>query len=229
MRPSRGRRCSRRARRGGSARRPARRSRARPPPRTRRRRRGRRSAPSPARAASSLPLLIVVSAPNRRALSSRLSARSIAMICPGVYSLAVRIAARPIGPAPTIATVSPGATMPLSTPTSKEVGRMSARNSTCSSVRLVGDLVDGVVGERHARVLGLQPVDQVTEDPPATTEALPVAAFLAEATAPAGADARHEHAVARSDRGHAGSDLLDGADGLVAEHSCPASSRARRL
>jgi hypothetical protein len=39
-----------------------------------------------------LPLLIVVSAPKRRALSSRLSARSIAMILPGVYSLAVRIA-----------------------------------------------------------------------------------------------------------------------------------------
>jgi len=89
---------------------------------------------------SSRPLLIVMSAPNLRALSRRLSARSIATIRPGVYSFAVRIAASPIGPAPTIATVSPGETMPLSTPTSYAVGRMSARNSTCSSVSPAGTL-----------------------------------------------------------------------------------------
>jgi nucleotide-binding universal stress UspA family protein len=40
------------------------------------------------------------------------------------------IAARPIGLAPTIATVSPGCTPPFSTPTSNDVGRMSARNKT---------------------------------------------------------------------------------------------------
>ena len=34
----------------------------------------------------------------------------------------------------------PGETMPLSTPTSREVGRMSARNSTCSSVSWAGIL-----------------------------------------------------------------------------------------
>ena len=82
------------------------------------------------------------------------------MIRPGVCSFAVMIAASPIGPAPTIATVSPGSTRPLSTPTSYAVGRMSARNSTCSSLESLGHLVDGGVGERHAGVLGLQPVDQ---------------------------------------------------------------------
>ena len=36
----------------------------------------------------------------------------------GVRSFAVMIVARPIGPAPTTATVSPGSTLPFSTPTS---------------------------------------------------------------------------------------------------------------
>ena len=39
-------------------------------------------------------------------------------MCPGVNSFAVMIVARPIGPAPTTATVSPGCTPPFSTPTS---------------------------------------------------------------------------------------------------------------
>ncbi len=46
---------------------------------------------------------------------------------------AVIIAASPTGPAPTTATVSPGPTLPFCTPISKPVGRMSARNRTCSS------------------------------------------------------------------------------------------------
>ena len=62
------------------------------------------------------------------------------MIFPGVWSFAVMIVARPIGPAPTIATVSPGSTRPLSTPTSYAVGRMSARKSTCSSLSSSGTL-----------------------------------------------------------------------------------------
>ena len=53
---------------------------------------------------------------------------------------AVRTAASPTEPAPTMATVSPGFTWPLSTPTSKLVGRMSARNRTCSSVSDGGTL-----------------------------------------------------------------------------------------
>ena len=59
---------------------------------------------------------------------------------PGEWSFAVMIAASPIGPAPTIATVSPGSTPPLRTPTSYAVGRMSARNSTCSSDSSAGTL-----------------------------------------------------------------------------------------
>src|ERR1700687_3917136 len=62
------------------------------------------------------------------------------MFGPGVNSLAVMTADRPIGPAPTIATVSPGLTPPLRTPTSNEVGRMSDRKRTCSSVSPDGTL-----------------------------------------------------------------------------------------
>ena len=50
------------------------------------------------------------------------------------------VAARPMGPAPTIATVSPGSTRPLRTPHSNAVGRMSARKSTCSSDSSSGTL-----------------------------------------------------------------------------------------
>ena len=79
------------------------------------------------------------------------------------------------------------------------------------------DLVDGVVGERHARELGLQPVDQVAEDPATAGQALAVAALLAVAAAPARAHARHEHAIAGRDGRDACADLLDGADGLVTQ------------
>jgi hypothetical protein len=81
----------------------------------------------------------------------------------------------------------------------------------------LGQLVERGVGERRARVLGLQPVDRVPENPAPSAEALPVVGLLAEAASPAGADARHQHAVARCDRGHAGADLFDGADSLVPE------------
>jgi hypothetical protein len=67
---------------------------------------------------SSVPLLITTSAPNCLAASSRLGARSMATTWLGVNSFAPRIAASPIGPAPTMATVSAGRTAPLSTPTS---------------------------------------------------------------------------------------------------------------
>src|SRR6478672_7518744 len=90
--------------------------------------------------ASSRLLLIVESAPNSSAFSSRASERSIATIWPGVKSCAVMIVASPIGPAPTTATVSPGCTPPFRTPTSYAVGRMSARNNTSSSVRPSGTL-----------------------------------------------------------------------------------------
>ena len=139
------------------------------------------------------------------------------MICPGVCSCAVMMAASPIGPAPTTATVSPGWTRPLRTPTSYAVGRMSARNSTCSSVNSSGHLVDGRIGERDPRELGLQAIDQVAEDPAAAARAEAVARLLAEATAPARGDAGDEHAVAGREGRHRCADLDDRADGLVAE------------
>ena len=82
----------------------------------------------------------------------------------------------------------------------------------------VGDLVHRVVGERNARVLGLQAVDQMAEDPAAAAQALAVAGLLAVPAAPARADAREEHAVAGGERADSATDLLDGADRLVAEH-----------
>ena len=83
--------------------------------------------------------------------------------------------------------------------------------------QLLRDLVDGRVGERHARVLGLEPVDQVAEDPAAAAGAEAVAGLLAEAAAPARGDARDEHAVAGLERRDRVADLEDRADGLVAE------------
>ena len=68
--------------------------------------------------ASSPPLLTATSAPKVFAAASRASARSIATMWPGENSRALSIAASPIGPAPTTATVSPGRTCPLSPPTS---------------------------------------------------------------------------------------------------------------
>ena len=78
-------------------------------------------------------------------------------------------------------------------------------------------LVDGRIGERHSGELGLQPVDQVPEDPAAATRAEAVLRLLAEAAASAGGDARDEHAIAGHDGRHSRADLDDRADGLVAE------------
>src|SRR4029079_5842093 len=58
----------------------------------------------------------------------------------GVNSLLVASAASPIGPAPTITTVSPGATPPFRTPTSYDVGRMSASSTASSLLTLSGSL-----------------------------------------------------------------------------------------
>ena len=80
-----------------------------------------------------------------------------------------------------------------------------------------GHLVGGGVGERNAHVLGLRPVDLVTEDPTAATQALSVAAFAAVTAGAAGGDARDEHAVADLHVLHARADGLDRTDRLVAE------------
>ena len=95
--------------------------------------------------------------------------------------------------------------------------------------QLLRHLVDGRVGERHARELRLEPVDQVAEDPAASAGAEAVVAFLAEAAAAAGGDARDEHAVAFGERRDAAAGLDDRADGLVAEDRPGLDLRARRL
>ena len=107
------------------------------------------------------------------------------------------IAARPIGPAPTIATVSPG--VDASVEDADLVGRRQdvGEEEHLLVAEALRHLVDRGVGERHACVLGLEAVDQVAEDPAAAAGAEAVVALLAEAAAPAGADARDEHAVAR--------------------------------
>ena len=90
-------------------------------------------------------------------------------------------------------------------------------------------LVDGVIGERDTRQLGLEAVDHVAEDPAAATAAQAVMPFLAEAAATARADARHEHAIADGDRRHRCADLDDGADRLVTEDPSRLHLRACRL
>ena len=69
----------------------------------------------------------------------------------------------------------------------------------------------------HPHVLGLGAVDRVTEDPPATAEALAVAALAAEAARAARRDAGDEHPVADLHGLDPGPDRVDGADRLVAE------------
>ena len=139
------------------------------------------------------------------------------MIRPGVKSFAVRIAASPIGPAPTIATVSPGCDAAVQHADLVRGREDVGEEEHLLVAQLVGHLVDGRVGERHARELGLEAVDQVAEDPAAAAGAEAVAALLAEAAAAARGDARDEHAVARLERRDRVADLDDRADGLVAE------------
>ena len=90
---------------------------------------------------------------------------------------AVKTAASPIGPAPTIADrvarLDPAGEY---ADLVRLVGRMSARNSTCSSRELRRHLVGRRVGERDAGVLGLHAVDDVAEDPAAAAGAEAVAA-----------------------------------------------------
>ncbi len=73
------------------------------------------------------------------------------------------------------------------------------------------------VGEGHPDELGLRPIDEVTQDPATTAEALAVAAFPAESAPSTGADARHEDPIS----GHHGrdgcTDRLDGTDRFVTE------------
>ena len=132
------------------------------------------------------------------------------------------IVASPIGPAPTIDDRVARLHASVEDPDLVGRGQDVGEEEHLLVRQARRDLVDGRVGERHAGVLGLEPVDQVAEDPAASARAEPVVALSAEAAAPARGDAGDEHAVAlreRRDRVALGD---DGADGLVAE------DRARR-
>ena len=65
-------------------------------------------------------------------------------------------------------------------------------------------LVDRGVRERHPCELGLEPVDQMAEDPAAAAGAEAVVTLLAEPAATARGDARDEHTIARRDRRNRG-------------------------
>ena len=90
-----------------------------------------------------------------------------------------------------------------------------------------GDEVGRRVGEGHPHELRLGSVDQVAEDPPAASQALPVAAFPAETTESTSRDAGNQDTLTNFARLHARADLDDGADGLVSED--PARRRLRHV
>ena len=167
---------------------------------------------------SVVPLLIVSSAPNSWAWVRRASAMSIAMMRAGVKSRAVMIAERPTGPAPITAMVSPGRTRPFSDADLERGGQDVGQEEHLLVGEVLRELVDRRVGERHAGVLGLHPVDRVAEDPAAAAHADAVVALLAEPAAPAGADAREQHAVALGHGADAASGLDHRADRLVSQH-----------
>ncbi len=78
-------------------------------------------------------------------------------------------------------------------------------------------LVHRRVGERHPRVLGLKTVDQVAEDPAASTAAEAIPRLLAEAAAAARGDAGDQDAVAGFERRDRTSHVDDGPDRLVTQ------------
>jgi hypothetical protein len=83
-----------------------------------------------------------------------------------------------------------------------------------------GHLDQAGPGERDSRVLGLQPVDQVAEDPADAADLLAMrrhAPGAVAATAAVG-DRRDDHLVARRQPGHGGAEFGDRADRLVAEN-----------
>ena len=137
-------------------------------------------------------------------------------------SFAPAVAHRPIGPWAKTTTASPIRTPPDSAPPNP-VDAMSASRTTCSSVRLVGDLRQVRLGVRDEQVLGLRAVDRVAE-PPAADRLVPVAvAALGEVPGEAGAalaarrDRADQHPVADLVAGDARAQLVDHADRLVAD------------
>ena len=131
------------------------------------------------------------------------------------------MAERPIGPAPTTATVSPG-----SDPAVQHPDLVPGRGDVGEHQdRFVSNFIrNGVrrrVGERDPNVLGLGSVDEVTEDPSTSAGAEPVPSLAARWAPPARGDAGDEHTVARVDRLDARPDLLDGSYRLVSQDPSP--------
>ena len=158
----------------------------------------------------------------RLAISSRTGSLSTPMTSDAPISFAPAVAHSPIGPWAKTTTESPIFTPPDSGPLNP-VEAMSARRTTCSSVTPSGMQRQVRLGRRDEQVLGLGAVDGVAEAPAAERlEALAVAA-LAEVARQAGAalaargDRADEDALADLVAGDAGAELLDDADGLVAD------------
>ena len=88
---------------------------------------------------------------------------------------------------------------------------------------VIGDRREVRLGRRDEQVLGLRAVDRVAEAPAAEGLVAVAVAALAEVAGQAGAalaarrDRADEHALADLVAGHAGAELLDDADRLVAD------------
>ena len=76
-------------------------------------------------------------APPARAIARRSGTLSMQITCLAPSNTALRMANCPTGPPPHTATVSVGS-MSQATAACQPVGKMSPRNSTCSSLRLSG-------------------------------------------------------------------------------------------
>ena len=139
----------------------------------------------------------------------------------------MRSAASPIGPAPTIATVLPGCNLAVEH-AALEAGRQDvAEHHQRFFVGAVGNRIEAVVRVGRADELGLGAVDRVAENPAAGRAVRKhlLAAIFAFA---AGADAGDQNMVARFERRHGRSNLLDDADALMTENAAGLASRRRR-
>ncbi len=105
------------------------------------------------------------SRPKALAASSLASATSIATIWLGEHNCEVNIAARPIGPAPTIATTSPGLDAAVQDADLITRGADVGEHEHALIGNAGWDEIRRGVSERNSHVLGLGAVNRVTEDP----------------------------------------------------------------
>ena len=128
---------------------------------------------------------------------------SIATMWLRLYNLVVRIAASPMGPAPT----------------------MAASTIICSSLTPSGILWVELSANGTRNVLDLNAINDVAQDPAATANALSVAAVPAASTTAVRRNAGHQQAIADCEVPYRRSDSRDGADGFVAEDPAIADFR----